>query len=516
MSIKKVKLFKLLKMKRTDFKFPLTGIRSVPAILAACLMLSVFSCDDMNSIHQEYIDRGEILYIGAADSIKVLSGFHKIGFEWKINADPRITQTVIYWNQRDTSVTVPVVRTQENEMWLTTLLNNIDEGEYIFEFEMQDDNGHISKSVEVAGAVLGAVYVENLRNRGIKEIAKLVTGNMQITWETVSVTASSLQYSVVEYTDSEGNPVQTIVPNDEEVTLLQGLETGDEINIFTIHLPENGLETIESIKRRFIMPKFEREINKARFVAAFKPGDNTTPHPGGGDQDYLKPITDFGVGQRSLAKIWDGGAANNTNGMTILHTEDQSGNASARFKFPHHFTIDMGVQATLSRLHIWCRIDNGAFTGHSPRFFELWATDVPKELEDFPSKDDFERYYRTTYVTQKDPASYLSASDPLYTDILTQVQANSRNYVAPTPEPGIHNWQEDWVKLGDFEIEKPSASAYNTSNDADKAVWAAGSDFNLVETGKKVRYVRLVIKYPNWQNTNCVNLGEITLYGDDI
>ncbi|MDR2682670.1 MAG: hypothetical protein LBB64_02230, partial [Dysgonamonadaceae bacterium] len=490
-------------------------IKTWMIILPACLIGFVFSCENMNSIHEEYVKRGETLYIGAADSIQVHSGLNKILFEWKINADPRITKALIYWNQRDTCVTIPVVRTSESDMWLSALLTNIAEGEYIFEFEMQDDNGNISKSAEIAGTVLGTIYVENLRNRGVKELAKLVTGDMQITWEAVSATAASLLYSVIEYVDTDGTLVRKEIPNDEDITLLQGLETGNEIDIYSIHLPENGLETFEALKRKFTMPKFEREIAKSRFVAAFKPGDNTTPHPGGGDQDYLKPITDFGVGQRSLAKIWDGGSANNTNGMTILHTEDQSGNASARFKFPHHFTFDIGVLATLSRFHLWCRTDNGAFTGHSPRFFELWATDAPKELEDFATKDDFELYYRTTYVVQKDPGNYLSAFDPLYVDKITQAQANSRNYVAPDPEPGIYNWQQDWVKLGDFEMEKPSGSNFNTSNDADKALWAAGSDFNLIDVGKKVRYLRLVIKYPNWQNTNCINLGEISLYGDD-
>jgi hypothetical protein len=504
-------------MKRITFKnFPATGVKAILAIIPVYLLVLVFSCENMNDLHKEYLDRGETLYIGVADSIKVHSGLNKIGFEWLINADPRISKAVIYWNNRDTSVVIPVVRIDEGPMWLSTLITNIAEGEYIFEFEMQDNSGNISRSTEISGTVLGDIYVENLRNRGIKSLAKLVSGEMQITWEPVSATATSLLYSIVQYTDIQGNIVTVEVENDEEVTLLQGLETGDEINIYTIHLPENGLETFESIKRPFVMPKFEREIAKSRFVAAFKPGDNTTPHPGGGEQDYLKPITDFGVGQRSLAKIWDGGAANNVNNMTILHTEDQSGNANARFKFPHHFTFDIGVPAVLSRILIQCRIDNGAFTGHSPRFFELWATDAPKELEDFPTQADFEKYYRTTYVVQKDPGNYLATDDPLYVDKITQFAANSRNYVAPDPEPGIENWQQDWVRLGDFEIMKPSGSNFNTSNDADKAIWASGSDFNLNEIGKKVRYLRLVLKYPNWQNTNCINLGEITLYGDDI
>jgi hypothetical protein len=472
----------------------------------------------MNSIHEQYLNRGETLYIGTADSITIRSGLNRIGFAWKINADPRITKAVIYWNERSDSTVIPVVRTAESEreMWMSAELRDMAEGEYIFEFEMQDNNGHVSKSIEIAGTVLGDLYVENLRNRGIKSIAKLLSGEMQIIWEPVSVTASSLLYSVIEY-DSDGNTVKREVPNGVGETLLEGLQTGDAISIYTMHKPEEGLDEIPSHKRVFVMPKFEREIPKDRFQAAFKPGDNTTPHPGGGENDWTKPITDFGVGQRSLAKIWDGGAANNTNGKTILHTEDQSGNANARFKFPHHFTIDIGAQegAVLSRMELFARVDNGSFSGHSPRFFEIWATDVPKERDDFATQAEFETYYRTTYVTQRDPAKY-DANDDDYTDKQSNYDNRCHNFVAPAPAPGIYNWQEDWIKLGDFECEKPSAMNYNQRNDADNAVWSGGFNFTFPDDGKRVRYIRLVIKFPNWQNTNCVNLGEITLYGDDI
>ena len=504
-------------MKRMNYKsLFITGIKAMTVIVAALLMVFTFSCENVNSLHEQYLERGESFYIGAADSILVHPGNHKIKFEWKIGADPRITKAVIYWNQRDTSVTIPVNKAPgSGEMWLETQLNNIKEGEYVFEFEMQDNHGNISKSAEVVGMVLGDVYIENLRTRGVKEIAKLVTSDMQITWEAVN--SATLQYSVVEYVNGSGQTVTVNVPNTEDKTLLKGLKTGDPIELFAVHLPEKGLESFLSSKVKYTMPKFEREMSKSRFVASFKPGDNTTPHPGGGDQDYLKPITDFGVGQRSLAKIWDGGTANNTNGTTILHTEDQTGQgANARFKFPHHFTFDIGALATLSRIHIWARTDAGAFTGHTPRFFEVWATDELKGMNDFSTKDEFEKYYRTTYAVQKNPADYLASGDAAYIDKLTQANSSSRSFVSPEPAPGINNWQKDWVKLGDFEILKPSGSAYNTSNDADKAIWKAGFDFPLNDVGKKVRYIRLVVKFPTWQNANCINIGEVTLYGDDI
>jgi hypothetical protein len=502
-------------MKQINSKlFLKTGIRTMAVIVPICLMAFVFSCENMNSIHEKYINRGETIYIGVADSVKVHPGKNKIGFEWKIGADPRITQTVIYWNQRESNVVIPVNRTSESEMWLDALIDNMPEGEYIFEFETQDANGNISKTLEVAGAVLGDIYVENLRNRGIKEISRLVTGETQISWEDVSATATSLLYSIVEYVDPDGVTQILEVPNSEKITAILGLSTGDAIEIYTIHLPENGLEQFQSVKRNFIVPKFEREMDKSRFKDTFKPGDNTTPHPGDGVNDWQKSITDFGVGQRSLAKIWDGGSANNTNGMTILHTSDQTGQwGAARFKFPHKFTFDIGVLANLSRIHIWARTDNGAFTGHSPRYFEVWATDEPKGMDDFPDQAAFEEYYRTTYVVH----------GALDNQINTNPNGDAAHagqgyelFVEPAPAPGIHNWQEDWVKLGDFAIEKPSASNFNTSNDADKAIWAAGSDFELRDTGRKVRYIRLVLKFPNWQQTNCINLGEITLYGDDL
>lgn len=500
-----------------NFRFSLMrGIKTITMVLVVLVMVLTFSCEDVNSTHQQYLNKGESFYIGTADSIIVHPGNHKIKFEWKINSDPRISKAVIYWNKRDTSVTVPVSRMEaKGDTWLEAQLNNMKEGEYIFEFEMQDNDGNISRATEIYGSVLGDVYIENLRSRGIKALSRLETGQMQITWEAVN--SPTLQYSEVEYLNTLGEKVVVRVPNTEDKTLLQGLNSGDNVKLYAVHLPPNGIDNLMSLKITYVMPKFERDLRKTKFVAAFKPGDNTTPHPGNGDQDYLKQITDFSVGMRSLAKIWDGGALNNTDGKTIMHTEDQTGQGiNARFKFPHHFTIDLGVLATLNRIRIWPRGDVGAFTGHSPRFFEVWATDVPKEMADFATKAEFEAYYRNTYVIQKDPLNYLSSGNASYTDKLTQANSSCMNFIAPNPAPGLNNWQQDWVKLGDFEVPKPSTLVYGQMNDADKAAWASGAEFKLNEIGKKVRYIRIVIKFPNWQNTNCINLGEISLFGDDL
>ncbi|MGV8138621.1 MAG: DUF4998 domain-containing protein [Mangrovibacterium sp.] len=503
-------------MKKLNCKFRQISGRNLLTGFIMAVCISIFSCEDQNYLHDKYLKEGETIYLGVVDSVVSHPGDHRIKFEWLLSSDTRSTKTVIYWNERDTSVTVPLAQASgDSERWAEVLIDKLDENDYIFEFEMQDDNGNISKSIEVAGSVLGNLYVENIRTRTITEVSKLITKEVKIVWATVN--SSELQYSVVEYTLTNGEKVSQRVENNETETLIPGLETGSVIQVYSVYLPENGIDTFNTKKEEYTVPKFEHEINKSKFVAAFTPGDNTTPHPGSSDQDYLLPITDFSVGTRSLAKIWDGGTANNTGGKTILHTTDQSSlGASAGFKFPHKFSFDIGVLSTLSRIHVWPRTDATAFTGHSPRFFEVWATDVPKKLADFGSKTDFETYYRTTYVVQKNPADYLSATNTSYVDLLTQANTNSANFVTPEPAPGIHNWQEDWVKLGDFEVGKPSQLSYGNKNNADVSAWAAGFDFPLQDTGKKYRYVRIIVKFPTWQNANCINLGEVTLYGDDL
>jgi hypothetical protein len=489
---------------------------------AACFALIMVSCDDMNSLHEKYLDRGIDIYIGATDSISVESGLNKVGFKWKINADPRINKVVISWEEPEDgamvkkSATIPVERTTDGEMWMNHVLYDLPEAEYIFIFQIFDSSGNTSKTVEISGSALGNIYVENLRNRNFKSISKLETGQMMIDWELAP--SGTLEYSVVEYVNTNGETVKVEVPNDEEKTYLEGLDTGDEVEIYGVHLPENGMETFQSIGRYYTMPKFERLLDKARFKDAFKPGDNTSPQPGDNINAWANtwPIGD----NRDIRQLWDNNARNDAvNGFRgILHTNDKSGDANPIWQFPHKFTFEIGTEATLTRLVYQARVDNGSFTGHSPRFFEVWATDIPKTIDDFGGDQAaFEKYYRTTYVIQKDPNNYV-ANDANYTDKLSKVESRcvTNKFVASEPEPGIYNWQEDWVKLGDFEAEKPSGLPHGQRNDADNSVWTNGFDFSLPDVGKKVRYIRLVVKFPNWDTSNCINIGEVTFYGDDI
>jgi len=509
-------------MKRVNFSIAKSAAMIVIAYISVAILM--IACDNMNSLHEKYLKKGEGLYIGIADSITSYSGYEKIKFRWIINADPRIDHAIIYWNQRKDSQTVSISRTSEGAMWIETEITGIKEGEYLFEFVMCDNAGNVSRPVEVAGVVYGDIFIENLRNRSIKQVSRLVTGETQIEWEMPST--KTLLYSVIEYMIGGVKKVLEI-PNSEMITKLTGLSTGDDIEIYAVFLPENGLESLNSLKRKLVVPRFERMLDKLKFLPAFKPGDNTSPQPGDNVNAWQNTWA-YGVNDyRDITRFWDNNTTNVAfNGLRgIYHMTDMSNNwESAVFKFPHCYTFSIGVLAELTRLRFYPRggTDVTAFTGHSPRYFEIWATDVPKTVADFENQAAFELYYRTTYVEHK--------------SIDNQIQTNPNGnaayagqgslYIQPAPPPGIYNWQKDWIKLGDFELVKPSGLNYNSVNDADKTVWGTanvagqplvgGFDFDLKSGGKRVKYIRLVVKYPNWQHTNCINVGEITFWGDDL
>ncbi|WP_319480307.1 DUF4998 domain-containing protein [uncultured Draconibacterium sp.] len=464
------------------------------------LSLFIFSCEDQNYLHEKYLEEGETIYIGKVDSMIAFPGNYRIKFKWLVSKDPRTTTTVIYWGDREKSVEVPLnpVADSTGRLWEETIIGNMQENDYVFEFEMQDEQGNISMSREITASVLGDLYTENIRKRGVAEISKLETSDMEIQWNKVN--NKELIYSVVEY-EQDGNIVKQQIPNDDNTSYISGLSTGDTINIYSCYLPENGLDTFATAKVSYVMPKFQREIDKANFTTSDKPGDNTSVNNG-----------------RPLSAIFDGGLRNNGADGTILHTVDYT-NASGdgiEFRFPNKFTIDMGKLATLYQFKIWPRTDNSPFTGHSPRFIEVWGVDELKSHDDFTSETEYNTYYTTTYVEQKDPLNYLSKDDEVYSDIVNNTNSKAENFVEAAPEAGIYNWQEDWHKLGDFEIIKPSGFKYGTKSSADEDAWNEGFTFDLNEVGEKVRYIRILVKFPNWQNTNCINIGEISLYGDDL
>ncbi|WP_188749661.1 DUF5000 domain-containing lipoprotein [Parapedobacter defluvii] len=184
-------------------------------------------------------------------------------------------------------------------------------------------------------------------------------------------------------------------------------------------------------------PLYEKLLDKSNFKDGHLAGDNYTSH-----------------NSRPISNIWDG------NVQVIWHTVPDAG-----FTPPQTFTIDLGVEAKLSRMMLWNRQDGYVFNQHNLRYFEVWGS---KELTH-------------------------GINDPYWSG---------------------EAWKDDWILIGDFEQIKPSGLPLGQTNADDEAATQAGSEFIFESGVGEVRYLRFVVK-ETWARTPAMHIAEVSIYGDD-
>jgi len=172
------------------------------------LPLLFASCDKMEDRYMEYTKGGEIIYLGKADSVKVFSGRNRIKVSWLLLSDPKITKSVIYWNEKKDSAIVNVQRSKGTDT-ISVLLGNMLEKSYSFEVYNFDNKGNSSVKTEAIGIVYGDRYASVLTNRVFEStLYKAADKSLEIKWF-----GASDQVAVVEMKYIDLNGIEKTVKN---------------------------------------------------------------------------------------------------------------------------------------------------------------------------------------------------------------------------------------------------------------------------------------------------------------
>lgn len=229
-------------------------MKSIIKYFVFACFLYLTGCEDNNSLHQKYLDEGEIYYIGMLDSLEIFPGKERVRFSWTINADPRIVGTNISWDEGKESVTIPIVRKQSGNMRMDTIIN-VAEGIYVFTLANVDREGAKSKGVEGSTVVIyGAKYAENLQTRLVNSMTLNGT-TLTIRWN--SSESLQIQHTLVRYTDytDANNPSSktVTVSNEDSQTVIENVRAGDIFSVITTYLPNNGIDTIDTLPIEYIV-----------------------------------------------------------------------------------------------------------------------------------------------------------------------------------------------------------------------------------------------------------------------
>jgi Domain of unknown function/F5/8 type C domain len=182
------------------------------------LLLLLTACSKMDDTYKKFIEKGEITYAGAVDSVKVFPGKNRLQLSWLLT-DPQVTKAKIYWNNKSDSLDVVMKRVYEVDT-IKVILSPLPEGAYSFDIYTFDDSGNKSIKVSTTGQVYGEKYVSSLLPRPVKS-ALYANGKVAITWGSADshVTATKLTY-----TDATGTLQRVTVPVDSGTTTLSDFD----------------------------------------------------------------------------------------------------------------------------------------------------------------------------------------------------------------------------------------------------------------------------------------------------
>lgn len=232
-------------------------INSLLSAITCCLVFSVLflsSCDKMDDIQKKYADREEQVYLGRVNSVKVFPGVGKVKLVWQINADPKIEQTIIYWNNRRDSLIKPFNRTLPGIQKDSITISNIREGSTIFEFINVNAQGERSLVSSATVTTWGPSFIQSLRERGLTSFDYDNNSSIYNLILTSTTPGDSVLYSEIEYTTT-GNVIRTVrIQRNEDSVALQSFGAGRDFKFRTAFFPPQGIDTLFSPYETYSAP----------------------------------------------------------------------------------------------------------------------------------------------------------------------------------------------------------------------------------------------------------------------
>lgn len=299
-------------------------------------------CTDMNDIHQEFLDKGERIYVGRADTLVVFGGYHRAKIQGVMSYAKTAEKCIIRWTtegERD-SVIVQAEEWRSNNDTLSVLIEGLTEGTQRFFVQTYDKEGNRSLNVECSGNVYGDQYILSATQKIITQMIAQPEG-MELTWN-MSEEAIGVE---VKYESNDGEKYVN-VEADATTTLLPDWKLSGTVQTRTIFIPEEG--AIDTLYGAWSNPlefpdEVEFSVNKTNIKHMAWGNDAITGYSG------------------TYAGVFDGVFGG---GGNQFHSGSGAG-------VPQHLTFDLNVSANLTRFELYARDDN--YHNWNPRIIQIWG-----------------------------------------------------------------------------------------------------------------------------------------------
>ena len=239
--------------------------RKIAYILFFLIGTIIYSCENMNDIHKEFIEGGEKIYPGRVDSLNIYPGNERVKLSWLLMSDQNITSCRVYWNNGTDFKEIPIKKTP-NVDTIETIIDGLAEGVYSFEVYSLHKDGAMSVKEEKIGVVYGENYIKSLNNRFLSESRYNDSSNtLTLNWGISPVGSVG---SEIKYKDMSDKEFTKRIEINESKTEILNIAAGSIIEQRTLYLPEAlAIDTIYSSVNEIISITLTPEPITAKFSA---------------------------------------------------------------------------------------------------------------------------------------------------------------------------------------------------------------------------------------------------------
>lgn len=306
------------------------------------------TCSKMNDLHEEYLLKGEKIYVAQPDSVHIYPGLERVIVHYWVS-DPKAKKIKIFWNNGLDSVMADIPNILVDKPGVVSI-EQIAPKDYSFKivtYNARWENSSIP--LEIVTEVYSENYLNKLFPRQIEYAHYLTPDSVYVRFR--KSTDKSVG-AVIRYTNLSGEQIQQTVSNDTNFVVLEKYK--ENIEVYTSFLPfRDALDTLYSQPKGF--SKIDLKMNKVSFGRWNPPGI---------------PYKQYSNAWK-IENMWD----NNYYETSYLQ---------AGLTLPHDFTFDLGQLKKISRIkHFQRWTENIIYSDQQLKRFEVWGSatsDVTSDL----------------------------------------------------------------------------------------------------------------------------------------
>jgi hypothetical protein len=232
------------------------------------------ACDNINSIIQDDLDKGETIYPGRAEAggDDVRAGINKAWVCWLLPPDSRVDSTIVLYTFNGETKSTGKKVEEDETLYVglrrdSMLIEPLAEGVYTFSVYTVDKDGNRSITNNLYSRsgdgytqsiqIYGERYLSSLLPRSIEKMEMQAGGNLQVIWkkDTSGVVRSSIEYKDFS-ASTTGETTVSPVPNKTDTSILYGFKRFQTFKV-TSSL-QVGIDVVDTIKDFYAPPVAEK------------------------------------------------------------------------------------------------------------------------------------------------------------------------------------------------------------------------------------------------------------------